>query len=268
MMAKKRIIKAFPVGIRWHDRVGHVLFRNRRTGHCFFVQGMTIAGGKGAYADYNLAFKERTFDVTLNAGGRGLHFCEGLCWVPEEKKWIDVPKPQMYLFLIARGAFETPCSMQLRNIWETKSESWASDIVDVDYPLFRRSETHGPLNCWNCRLRQDPCHCKGVDKLRRKIGDRKIGIECKYCEDCQDFYSEESCPECDSFYIRKSLLGIEPFCPICCEEIHLDQCVAVRKGNQDKTCTHSFHLHCIVQWLRGNSKCPICRHDHRSDDNP
>ena len=263
---RKKIVKAVPIRIRWCGRVGRVLFCNRRTGHCFFVEGMTIASGKGAYTDYNLVFNGRTFDVTLNAGGRGLHFCEGLRWIPEERKWIPIPKPPMYLFLIAQGAFETPCSMQLRNIWETESESWASDTVDVNYPLFRRSETNGPLNCWDCRLSRDPCHCEGVDELRRKIRDHRIEIKCKYCVDCQDFYSEESCPDCDSFYIRKSLFGIEPFCPICFQERHLDHCVAVRKGNRNKTCTHSFHLHCIAKWLRGNTKCPICRHDHGLDD--
>jgi hypothetical protein len=25
-------------------------------------------------------------------------------------------------------------------------------------------------------------------------------------------------------------------------------------------CSHSFHQHCIFQWLRRNAACPLCRH--------
>ena len=41
-------------------------------------------------------------------------------------------------------------------------------------------------------------------------------------------------------------------CPICLDKIH-------QKNEVVLECTHKFHRKCILNWLRRNPSCPICR---------
>lgn len=45
-------------------------------------------------------------------------------------------------------------------------------------------------------------------------------------------------------------------CPICWDGFHLGEKVCWSKNTQ---CSHGFHLDCMVVWLEGHDKCPICR---------
>lgn len=44
-------------------------------------------------------------------------------------------------------------------------------------------------------------------------------------------------------------------CAICQE--------SVQTGVRLRSCQHTFHGDCIDQWLRLNTRCPVCRHDVR-----
>jgi hypothetical protein len=44
-------------------------------------------------------------------------------------------------------------------------------------------------------------------------------------------------------------------CSVCQEE--------VETATRLRACRHSFHQHCIDQWLQVNPRCPVCRHDVR-----
>lgn len=259
-------INATPDGIRWRRRIVYVVFRCSKTGRRFTVEGMTIQSGKRAWAQYNYAFKGRTFTISLNAGGQGVHYAEGIRWNVSIGNWIPVPIPNKYMTVEARGAFESPCSILNRYVWDTMSCTWLCDESDVHFPLFRLTGTESPLNCWNHRLDNEPCHCEGVDGIRTNFDGFDIHVECKFCQKCVEFYSEESCLTCPRFFINKSLHGIEPHCSICLEQTNLQSCVAVREGVKKGTCMHSFHRSCISKWFTDrNTMCPICRYDHSSD---
>ena len=46
-------------------------------------------------------------------------------------------------------------------------------------------------------------------------------------------------------------------CAICHEALHT--------GVRLRGCLHNFHDQCIDQWLNMNTRCPVCRHDIRSN---
>lgn len=261
---KREKINAIPAGIQWRSRVGHVLFRDPKTRLVYIVQGMTIAGCKGAWSPYKRVFKGRTFTISLNAGGEGVHYAEGIRWDNRIKTWVNIPMPNPYLSVVAQGAFEKPSSILIEYVWDTSSSSWLCDERDVKFHLFRLSETNRPLNCWEHRLDAEPCHCEGIDDLRTQFDGFTILVECRVCYECHELYSEQSCPTCPKFFIRKSLHGIENKCSICLEDNGLDKCVAVRSSFLSRDCSHSFHQSCITKWFAdGNESCPICRHEHK-----
>lgn len=259
-------INAVPFKIKWIRRVGHVMFRDPKTGRVYTVQGMTIEGRKGAFAVYNRRFRRKIFVISLNAGGNGIHFCEGIRWEDTTQTWIQIPMPPPYLSVVSQGAFEKPCAILLKYVWGTPSCSsgwWGCDEKTIDIPLFRRSETDGPLNCWDHRLDSSPCTCEGVNDLRKQFEGYSIHVECKFCHKCSEFFSEESCPTCLDFFIKKSLLGVEKKCQLCSRGGGLNQCVAVRSNFLSGYCDHSFHRSCIIKWFRaGNKSCPICQCQH------
>jgi hypothetical protein len=259
---RTRPIRTRPIGIRWCGVVGHVLF-GKPTRCVYTVQGMTIKSGKGALNLYNRKFARRRFVISLNAGGKGIHFCEGIQWDDSTKTWIEIPMPQKQIWLEAEGAFETPFKLLYDHIWNVQNSTWLAKEMDVNFPLFRQTGTEFPLNCWEHRLSENPCHCNGVDEMRKQFDNYEFYVDDSFCPDCGDWYSGEACPICPFFYIRKSLHGLYPFCSVCQDQNNLDKCVAVRAGVQTGMCTHSFHEHCISKWFAdGNTTCPICRYVH------
>ncbi len=54
---------------------------------------------------------------------------------------------------------------------------------------------------------------------------------------------------------RNVELPADTNCSICQDELH--------RGTRLRTCRHTFHDHCIDQWLELNTRCPVCRHDVR-----
>lgn len=46
-------------------------------------------------------------------------------------------------------------------------------------------------------------------------------------------------------------------CAICQDE--------VTNAHRIRHCGHCFHPHCITQWLGMNTRCPVCRHDIRTN---
>ena len=265
---EKKRIKARPTGkIIWFFGVGYVLFRDPKTNKKFVVKGMTVKGGKGAWALYNRKFAKRTFTISLNAGGQGVHYAEGIRWDESTREWIPVVMGKKILLVVAQGAFETPSCFIDNFVWDPINTKWCSDHTEFNVPLYRRTGTTGELNCWKHRMDYHPCDCKEIADLRKQLEGAIVLVENRVCHLCMDDYLGESCPTCPGFYIRKSLLNLEPHCPICLEDNDLDKCVAVRGSFLSGCCSHSFHGSCIAKWFHdGNTVCPICRCDHRSDD--
>jgi len=53
-------------------------------------------------------------------------------------------------------------------------------------------------------------------------------------------------------------------CPICIGEFKEREVV-----RRIRNCRHVFHAECVDQWLKSNSKCPMCRQDvKKQEDNP
>ena len=133
----------------------------------------------------------------INAGGQGVHYAEGIRWDESTREWIEVPMPNKYICVLAQGAFETPSSILNRYVWDTQSRSWLCDESDVHFPLFRRTGTNFPLNCWEHRLDDESCHCEGIDDIRNQFK----GFDILVNKFCFDFYSEEACPTCPTLFI-------------------------------------------------------------------
>ncbi|VDK74288.1 unnamed protein product [Litomosoides sigmodontis] len=47
-------------------------------------------------------------------------------------------------------------------------------------------------------------------------------------------------------------MASRPQCHICWDVLYLNRCSATR-------CGHTFHLPCIMRWLRNSETCPVCR---------
>jgi hypothetical protein len=214
--AEETTIKATPSGIRWDwdGQKGQVLFRCLNTNEVYTVEGMTVRGDKGYLDLYDLKFAIRIFDISLDAGGKGVHYAEGIRWNDQSKTWVKIPMPEPYLSLEARGAFETPSSILVKYVWDTLSCTWLCDDRNVDFPVFRLSGTNGPLNCWEHRSDNLPCHCEGIDSIRAKFNGFDIHLECSlddssddsddrksYYSDIDDYYDDCDCDLC-SFYSR------------------------------------------------------------------
>jgi len=59
-------------------------------------------------------------------------------------------------------------------------------------------------------------------------------------------------PECTD-------ISVDEECPICMD--------GFSDGNGIKVeCSHIFHRDCITEWLRGDNRCPVCRHEYPSKE--
>lgn len=55
-------------------------------------------------------------------------------------------------------------------------------------------------------------------------------------------------------------ISTRPNCPICTEEISPTDTAT------KLPCNHTFHLDCLLTWLRRNCSCPLCREELPTDD--
>lgn len=55
-------------------------------------------------------------------------------------------------------------------------------------------------------------------------------------------------------------LGAGVQCPVCTEELHVDEDVQVLP------CKHVYHVPCLAPWLSHHNSCPVCRHELPTDD--
>ncbi|KAL5711462.1 RING-type E3 ubiquitin transferase [Ranunculus cassubicifolius] len=53
-----------------------------------------------------------------------------------------------------------------------------------------------------------------------------------------------------------------PSCPICFNDFDLSP----KDGITRLPCSHHYHLHCILQWLRKSHVCPMCRYPLPTDE--
>lgn len=203
--AQKPTIKATPSGIRWDrdGQKGQVLFRCLQTHEVYIVEGMTVRGDEEeCLARYDLMFAVRIFVISLNAGGQGVHYAEGIRWNDQSKTWVKIPMPEPYLSLKTCGAFETPSSILVNYVWDTLSSTWLCDERDVDFPVFRLSGTNGPLNCVNHCSDNLPCHCEGIDDIRAKFNGFHIHFECSLDDssDDSDYGDDDDSDYGDDYY--------------------------------------------------------------------
>ena len=250
-------IDAKTVRIQWRFGIGHVVFRCIETGRSFTVEGMTIKGGKGAWAAYNIMFKGRTFTISLNADGEGVHYAEGIRWDDSIREWVDVPKPESYLWVkqVSRWTYKTECLVDYR--WNPISFNWEEFLIVLPKTLYRSILKGSTLNCYKCYHGNRECECPFVLDIRQIVENISCRIEPNICERCHRWHTTPDCLVCSGDYTTVSLVGIEPDCPICHQKHDLDECVSV-KG----VCGHSFHEDCIENWRRQNNGCPICRRQY------
>ena len=199
--AEQTTINATPVGLRFKQSIGYVMFQCHKTGKRFMVDGMTIRAGKRAWAQYNLAFKGRPFRISLNAEGRGVHYAEGIKWNVSIKDWVSVPLRNKYLTVFQQhDGFERTHSVLRNYVWDPSSVTWLCDEHNVSVNLFRQSGTDFPFNCLHHRSNHEPCYCEGVDEFRNSVKGFDILYESKFCDKCRDFYSEGVCPKCRTLF--------------------------------------------------------------------
>lgn len=261
--AEQTTIDANPVGIRCMNWKKQVVFRDPTTGERFTVEGMTVKGGKGAWARYNRMFKGRTFTISLNEGGQGVHYAEGIRWDDSIREWVDVPKPESYLWVkqVSRWTYKTKCLVE--HVWDPSSFVWEENSIDLPDPLYQSISGNSRLKCWDCYSGKMECKCPFVLDIRQIVENISCRIEANICGRCFQIHTTPYCLSCSGNYIKSSLVGIEPHCPICLSEFSessldessLDECVAVKGA----ACGHSFHLHCIEEWRNIHNTCPMCR---------
>ena len=96
-------VEVSPHSIVWMNGMGYPLFKTLRGKKIGTVLGMTIPSGKDAMRAYNRKFKSRTFEVTLNARGKGRHVCEGIWWDDTIGNWAECPKPDLECVCLRKG---------------------------------------------------------------------------------------------------------------------------------------------------------------------
>jgi hypothetical protein len=257
--AATTIVKAIPIRLQFSKGIGHVVFRDPNTGKLFTVKGMTVDGGKGAWARYNRMFNDRTFTLSLNADGEGVHYAEGIRWDDSTENWVEVPKPDSCLWVrqVSRLTYETVSLVVC--FWNPTSFSWDEDSIVLPKTLYQDISKNTPLRCLVCYSKNRECACHSVPQILQileRLGSVTYSVELNHmCGRCQVWNTTPNCLVCSGDYTRSSLVGSETYCPICHQDNSLDLCVAVRNG----CCRHSFHEDCIERSRFLDNRCPICR---------
>ena len=255
--ADQATITATPSGIRWCSRgVGCVLFEDAKTKKVYIVEGMTVKGGKGAWARYNLMFARRTFVISLNAGGQGVHYAEGIRWDVSTKMWVPVPKPPSYLEIEYYTRFDERTVRLVEYVWDPVLCEWYEFSTRPSQILYRKVGDD-EWKCFDCHSEKIPCVCSSVLDLRQMLMGYPQHILGNICSNCSRTHTTSMCLVCDGDYTPASLEGKEPFCPICHQSHDLDECVAVQS-----CCDHAFHEDCIERRRVQKNSCPVCRKDY------
>lgn len=216
--AEQTNIEAIPNGLQWISGIGHVMFRINKTGNRFIVKGMTVHGGKGAWARYNRMFKGRIFKISLNADGEGVHYAEGIRWDDSIRNWVDVPKPDPCLWMrqISRDTYET-ASLDVC-FWNTTLYVWDEHSIVFPKQLYLSILRNSPLRCWECYSGNKECACHSVPQILQileRLGSVTYRIELSnMCGKCLVWHTTPRCLVCSGYY-TSSLVGIEECCPIC-----------------------------------------------------
>jgi hypothetical protein len=131
----------------------------------------------------------RIFTVSLNAGGSGNHFCEGVKWNNKRRSWFTVERLRFSLFLTLVDDLE--CLFRYFKLkWNPISKCWKVIIIESHDPFTplmcrKKRETRGqkdprlydesprPFNCWNCRINPDKCGCP---RCKFQRDDAMIGM--------------------------------------------------------------------------------------------
>lgn len=252
------IINRIPVRPQFRNKIGHLVFKDPNTGKLFTVKGLTVCGGKGAWAQYNRMFRGRTFTIFLNADGEGVHYAEGIRWDDSIREWVDVPKPESYLCVkkVSRWTYET-VTLNV-SFWNPTLFIWDEDSIVLPKPLYQSVLKDLPLRCLECYSGNKECACHSVPQILQileRLGSVTYQVKfSKMCKKCLIWHTTPCCLVCSGYYSQSSLVGIEDFCPLCHEDHSLDVCVAVIGG-----CGHSFHVNCIEISRIHKNVCPICR---------
>jgi hypothetical protein len=191
-------------------------------GVSFSVVGMTVTryNFDDMIGNYRTKFQKtdmgcnRIFTVSLNAGGPGNHFCEGLKWHEDAGDWFDVERPRFSLFLTRVGDHECLFSY-FKLKWNPISNCWKVIIIRSPNPLTpllcRKTRETGrngrtlseenprPFNRWECRMNPNKCGCSSCNLQRDDtvIGRSWLQTIVVNSPDCDCFDDEEHDGDCD-----------------------------------------------------------------------
>ena len=245
-------INAKPVGLRWNGkRDASVMFKGPN-GDRFTVMDMCVS----SWREYNQMFKRKTFQISLNAVGRGFHQAKGTQWDVSTKKWVPVPKPESYLEIEQYTRFGVRTVYFVEYVWDCFSCEWDEVSIHLPQILYRRVGDDN-LKCFDCHSENKPCVCPSVLNLQQMLMGYSQHVRSTTCSTCGKTHTTPDCLVCAGDYTPASLEGKEPFCPICHRSHDLDECVAVEGG-----CIHGFHEECIERWRFQINSCPVCRAEY------
>jgi len=164
--AEKRTIKAKTNGHRWKNGVIYVLFQCLATQYRFTVEGMVVKPSRRGrqWRHYNQMYAGRIFEISLNAGGVGIHYAEGIRWDDSIENWVQVPKPILMDELA--GCF-SPCkkkriyqAVKRVNIsWDFKNFAWSTtSFVDLrPFNLYSLDTVPRKFGCLSCAVSSKVC---------------------------------------------------------------------------------------------------------------
>jgi hypothetical protein len=213
--------------------------------------------GVRSWWEYNLKFKGRTFNISLNEVERGFHQAKGIRWDFASKTWISVPKPNSYIEIEHHTRFGEKISRAVQFSWNTYTCEWDEDPINLPQTLYRNPYSqYSTLNCFNCHSGNRPCNCPSVLELRQMLMGYSQRTQCNWCPTCDRTHTTPMCLVCSGDYTKASLNRNETVCSICHDHLNEDS-VSVQGD-----CFHCFHEHCIERWRSQNNTCPMCRYKY------
>ncbi|CAA7025848.1 unnamed protein product [Microthlaspi erraticum] len=99
-----------------------------------------------------------------------------------------------------------------------------------------------------------------IEDIKTWIFQRGFRIEVEIKADVDNFVTigsgckgREACPwrEVTERHVATKVTGTD--CPICLTELSRAMC------RMELQCSHVFHNKCVMNWLKENPSCPICR---------